>query len=82
MGTKKQPNRIGMLDSVRSAVKRLDKRKFTLCELIESEGQRIVSETQTKAAVPSKSIQWALIQLRNEGSIQFLDYNGTYQIMS
>jgi putative restriction endonuclease len=55
---------------------------FTRQELIDSEMNRIVSETGSEGATPHMTLSRELQQLRDSGVLEFVDDRGPYRLIS
>ena len=53
---------------------------FTRQELIDTELNRIVSETGSEGATPHMTLSRELQQLRDAGVLEFVDDRGTYRL--
>jgi putative restriction endonuclease len=71
-------------EAVEAAVRRLGAAKpdgiFTRNELIEYELDKIVSDVGAQGATPSQTLSRELQQLRDAGTIEFMDDHGTYRL--
>lgn len=54
---------------------------FTRQELIDSEMNRIVSETGSRGETPEMTLSRELQQLRDSGVVEFVDDRGTYRLI-
>lgn len=54
---------------------------FTRQELIDTELDRIVSETGSQGATPQMTLSRELQQMRDAGVIEFVDDRGTYRLI-
>ena len=70
-------------DAVRNAIKRRCRAKrsdiFTRSDLICDEIDQIISDTNCKGDTPEQTLSRVLQELRKNGEIEFVDYDGTYR---
>ena len=72
-------------EAVTDAVHRLAARKpegvFTRQELVDEEGARMCADTGTSGETPMQTVSRVLQELRDGGTIDFVDNRGTYQLI-
>jgi len=68
-------------EAVRRHVQSTGDPVFTRQDLIDSELNRIVSETGSEGATPDYTLSKELQILRNAGVLEFVDNQGTYRLV-
>lgn len=72
-------------EAVTEAVRRVAASKpngvFTRKELVADEGARMCADTGTAGETPMQTVSRELQQLRDEGTLEFVDDRGTYRLV-
>jgi putative restriction endonuclease len=68
-------------EAVRRHVASTGDSTFTRQELMDSEMDRIVSETSSEGATPHQTLSRELQQLRDAGVLEFVDDRGAYRLI-
>lgn len=72
-------------EAVKAALKRMSTNQasdeITRKDLIDAELSNIVAEAKSQGMTPSQTLSRVLQELREEGAVEFSDYEGTYKIL-
>jgi putative restriction endonuclease len=67
--------------AVRRHVSRTESRVFTRQELVEAELQQIIVDTGSQGSTPQMTLSRELQEMRDRGTLEFIDDRGTYRLI-